>query len=83
MSWLRFFRRRFWDDERARELQAYLDLETDENIPRGMPPDEARYAARPKLGNPTLIREEIYCMNSLGVWRHSGRISDTARACCA
>ena len=31
-----------------------------------MPPEEARYAARRKLGNPTLIREEIYRMNSLG-----------------
>ncbi|HKW96315.1 MAG TPA: ABC transporter permease [Bryobacteraceae bacterium] len=65
MSWTRFLRRRYWDQERARELQAYLDLETSENIARGMPPEEARYAARRKLGNPTLIREEIYHMNSI------------------
>jgi hypothetical protein len=44
MSWLRYFRRRYWDQERSRELQAYLDIETDENIARGMPPEEARYA---------------------------------------
>ncbi len=66
MSWSRFFRRRRWDEERARELEAYVDAETDENTARGMSPQEARYAARRKLGNTTLIREEIYRMNSLG-----------------
>ncbi len=34
MSWTRFFRRRYWDQERARELDAYLEAETDENIAR-------------------------------------------------
>src|SRR2546426_12780936 len=66
MSWLRFFDRDRWDAERARELQAHLEIETGENIARGMTPDEARYAARRKLGNATLIREEIYRMNSIG-----------------
>jgi len=66
MSWTRFFRRRYWDKERARELETYLEIETDENIARGMPPENARYAAQRKLGNPTRIREEIYRMNSLG-----------------
>ena len=62
----RFFRRRYWDKERARELEAYLEIETDENIARGMSPEEAHYAAHRKLGNTTLIREEIYHMNSFG-----------------
>ena len=66
MSWTRFFRRRYWDEESARELEAYLEMETDENIARGMSPEEARYAARRKLGNTTLIREEIYRMNTFG-----------------
>ena len=66
MSWLRFIRRARWDAERARELQTHLEIETDENLARGMPPEEARYAARRKLGNATLIREEIYRMNSIG-----------------
>ncbi|HEV8253911.1 MAG TPA: ABC transporter permease [Vicinamibacteria bacterium] len=66
MSWRRFFRRRFWDEERARELDSYLDLETDDNIARGMGPEEARQAARRKLGNVTRIREEIYRMNTIG-----------------
>src|SRR5271157_3909502 len=66
MSWTRSFRRRYWDEERAGELEAYLEAETDENIARGMSLEEARYAAHRKLGNTTLIREEIYHMNSLG-----------------
>src|SRR5271157_46404 len=66
MSWTRFFHRRRWDEERARELEAYLEAETDENIARGMSPEEARYTAHRKLGNLTLIREEIFQMNSLG-----------------
>jgi putative ABC transport system permease protein len=66
MSWMRFFRRERWDQERQRELQTYLEIETEENIARGMTPEEAHYAARRKLGNPTQIREEIYRMNSLG-----------------
>jgi len=70
MSWTKFFRRRRWDKERARELEDYLEIETDENIARGMSPEEARRAAHRKLGNTTLIREEIYQMNSLG-WLES------------
>jgi len=67
MGWKRFFRRGRWDEERARELETYLQVETEENIARGMAPVEARHAARRKLGNPTFIREEIYRMNSIGL----------------
>src|SRR6185503_18990758 len=67
MGLRRFFRRRFWDEERARELEAYLEHETDENLARGMSAEEARYAARRKLGNPVRIREEIHLMNSAGI----------------
>jgi putative ABC transport system permease protein len=67
MAWKQIFRREAWDQERARELQAYLQIETDENMARGMSMEEARYAARRKLGNPTIIREEIYRMNSIGM----------------
>src|SRR5690348_4021226 len=66
MGWSRFFRRRYWDRERRRELEAYIEIETGENIARGMSPDEAGYAARRKLGNATRIREEIYRMNTIG-----------------
>jgi len=66
MGWTRFFRRRYWNDERSREMEAYLEAETADNIARGMTPAEARSAAHRKFGNPTLIREEIYHMNSIG-----------------
>ena len=66
----RFFRRRFWDEERARELEAYLAQEIDDNLARGMSAEVARAAAHRKLGNTTRIREEIYSMNSLG-WLES------------
>jgi putative ABC transport system permease protein len=67
MGWSRFFRRSRWDEERARELQSYIDMETDDNLARGLRPDEARHAAERKLGNPLSIREEIYLMNTVGV----------------
>ncbi len=66
MGWSRFFRRKQWDEERARELDAYLEIETQENIARGLPLEQARATAYRKLGNSTLIREEIYRMNTIG-----------------
>src|SRR4051812_43275397 len=65
MSWKRFFRREQADAERQQEFDAYLRIETDENIARGMAPAEARRAAQRKLGNTTQLREEIYRMNTL------------------
>ena len=41
-------------------------METDENIARGMSPQEARCAALRKFGNVVFIREEIYRMNTIG-----------------
>jgi putative ABC transport system permease protein len=73
MGWRRFLRRGWWDDERKRELESYLDLETDDNIARGMAPEEARAAARRKLGNTTRIREEIYAMNTLSLLEWLGQ----------
>ncbi len=67
MIWSRFFQRKRWDRERASELESYLATETEENIGRGMTPERAKQAARRKLGNPTLVREEIYRLNSLGL----------------
>ena len=66
MSWKRLFRREKWNEERAQELASHLQIEADENISRGMQPDEARFAANRKLGNSTKIREEIFHMNSIG-----------------
>ncbi len=65
MGWRRYFRRAWWADERSRELESYLELETEDNLARGMSPDEAVSAARRKLGNTARIREEIYAMNTV------------------
>jgi predicted permease len=65
MGWRRFLRRSWWDRERDQELRSYLEIETDENIARGMSPAEARRAAHFKLGNTVKIREEVYQMNSI------------------
>jgi len=73
MSWRRFFRRTFWDRERSEELRSYLEIETAENIERGMSPEEARRAAHIKLGNTVRIREEIHGMNTIGLLDALGR----------
>ncbi len=73
MGWRRFLRREKWDRERREELESYVRIETDANIARGMPPAGARHAAQRKLGNPTLIREEIYRMNTVGFVDALGR----------
>jgi len=64
MSWKRFIHRRTSREESAAELEAYLQKETDENIDRGMSPDEARRAAHIKLGNVSNILCEITDQNS-------------------
>ena len=73
MSWRRFFRRAHWDRDRAEELRSYLEIETDENIARGMSPEAARRAAHLKLGNTVRIREEIYRMNTISPLDTLGR----------
>jgi len=66
MSLKRFFHRSRWDDERRREIDAHLAIEIADNVARGMTRREAEDAAHRKLGNVTLIREEIYRMNTIG-----------------
>ena len=82
MSVRRFIHRSRWDDERRRELEAHLAIEIDENLARGMTPEDARFAARRKLGNATLFREEIYHMNSSDSLTRCGRTCDTVPGCC-
>ena len=65
MNWERFFRRDVADAEQQQELEFYLDVTAQEYVERGMEPAEARAAARKKLGNTTLIREEVYQMNTV------------------
>lgn len=65
MNWRRFFHRGKSGAEQREELEFYLDVTTEEYIARGMAASDARDAARKKLGNTTLIQEEVYRMNTL------------------
>ena len=48
------------DADLDRELQSDLELEEEEQRERGLPPDEARYAARRALGNTALIKDQTH-----------------------
>lgn len=63
-AWVRR-RKRLVDNNE--ELSFHLAIETEENIARGMSPAAAHDAARKKLGNLTLIRENVNDMSTL-VW---------------
>ena len=73
MSLRRFLNRRRWDEERMREVEAYLAEEIDDNRARGLSPQEARRQAYIKFGNPTVVREEIRQMNSFVLLENLGR----------
>ncbi|HEX6975324.1 MAG TPA: ABC transporter permease, partial [Vicinamibacterales bacterium] len=63
----RFFRRRQWEDERAAEMASHLQMQIDELVSEGLAPEDARREAARRFGNPRVLREEIYDMNSLPV----------------
>lgn len=73
MSIRRYLRRRQWDEERASEMEAHLAHEIDDNLARGLSPEEARRRAYLHLGNPTRIREEIWTMNSFSGFENLAR----------
>ena len=55
------------DQDFASELDSHLAMLIDENIRRGMPPEEARRAARIKLGGVTQLKETNRELRSLPV----------------
>jgi len=55
------------DRDHAEEFQSHLEMEIDENLARGMSPEEAHRRAHRKFGNATLLREEVYHMLSIEV----------------
>src|SRR5271154_5612750 len=64
----RWWRLRKPDADVERELQSDLDLEEEEQRERGLPPQEARYAALRAFGNPSLISEQtraVWSWNAL------------------
>lgn len=60
--WPRWFTRDRADADHAREFEAHRAILVDENLARGLSPDEARRQASLKMGNTTQLREDIYSM---------------------
>jgi putative ABC transport system permease protein len=50
-------------DDLDREIRDHIERETEDNLARGMSPDEARAAAVRKFGNVVRVKEEVH-----GVW---------------
>src|SRR5579864_8402647 len=57
--------RRRTDHELDKELRFHLQQQIDENVARGLPPDEAHYAALRKVGGLTRIQEECRDMRRI------------------
>ena len=58
MRMLRLFRRHSENQRLRQELEFHLEQQVAENIERGMSPEEARFAALRRFGNPALLSEE-------------------------
>jgi hypothetical protein len=56
--------RRKMENDIERDMRDHIEMETRDNIDRGMPPEEARYAAVRRFGNTMRIAEE-----TRAVWR--------------
>src|SRR5438270_543901 len=63
----RFFQRRKEDSDLARELEAHIAHQVDENISAGMREEEARRQAYLKLGSPQNVREHLWRWNTVGM----------------
>jgi putative ABC transport system permease protein len=51
-------RRKRMMEDLDQDIRDFIERETQDNIGRGMPPEEARYAALRKFGNVTRVKEE-------------------------
>src|SRR6202045_4899295 len=51
-------RRKRMLEELDQDIRDHIERETQDNIDRGMPPEEARYAAMRKFGNVTRVKED-------------------------
>jgi predicted permease len=67
-SWYRLLRRRKEIDRDVDdELQAHLEFVTDENVARGMTPDDARRAGKIELGGVEQVKEAVRAARA-GAW---------------
>src|SRR5271156_6948949 len=51
-------RRKRMMEDLDQDIREHIELETQDNIGRGMSPEEARYAAVRKFGNVTRVKED-------------------------
>ena len=65
MNLKRLFTRSREDYELSEELESHLAHEIDDNVARGMSPEEARRQAYVKLGNPLRIRDRVWETNRI------------------
>lgn len=83
MGLRRFFRRGREDAELARELEAHVAHQMDENISSGMSEEEARRQAHLKLGSPRRVRESVWEWNTIGLcndlWQDLRYVARTLR----
>ena len=66
MQWRRYFERRRRDEDLSAEIAHHLAQETDDNLARGLSPEDARMAALRKFGSRRAVREAVYDRNSIG-----------------
>src|SRR5690242_4043492 len=53
------WRRKRMLQELEDDIREHIERETQDNIDRGMSPEEARYAAMRKFGNPMRVQEDV------------------------
>jgi hypothetical protein len=61
------WRRKRMLEDFEQEIRAHIEMATQENIDRGMTPEDARYAALRKFGNVTRVKEDTREVSSW-VW---------------
>jgi hypothetical protein len=69
-----WWRRRERDLER--EVRSHLELEAEDQLRNGLPPEKARLAAQKAFGNATLVTEEIRAMSA---WTALDRLAQDLR----
>ncbi len=76
VRWRAMFRREAVERELDEELGYHVELKTEENIAKGMTPEEARRAARIELGGMEQVKEQVRAVRA-GAWL--GTVAQDAR----
>jgi putative ABC transport system permease protein len=58
--WARIFRRQRMMEDLYQDIRDFIERETQDNIDRGMSPEEAHYAALRKFGNVARVKEDTW-----------------------